>query len=80
MTDSPIEALDLLDTDYADILANSSLASFEVQEANTTNIFNASVVQVQAVALGYVETARWIQANPQTYYNGIFRGFAALST
>jgi hypothetical protein len=51
-----------------------------VREANTTNIFNASVVQVQAVALGYVETARWIQANPQTYYNGIFRGFAALST
>jgi len=27
MTDSPIEALDLLDTDYTDILANSSLPS-----------------------------------------------------
>jgi hypothetical protein len=31
MTDSPIEALDLLDTDYADILANSSDPSFELQ-------------------------------------------------
>lgn len=31
MTDSPIEPLDLLDTDYADILANSSDPSFEMQ-------------------------------------------------
>jgi hypothetical protein len=31
MTDSPIEPLDLLDTDYADILAPSSLPSFELQ-------------------------------------------------
>ncbi|MEG4850938.1 MULTISPECIES: DUF4129 domain-containing protein [unclassified Microcoleus] len=31
MTDSPIEPLDLLDTDYADILANSSHPSFELQ-------------------------------------------------
>ncbi|MEO8894105.1 MAG: hypothetical protein ABI417_21680 [Coleofasciculaceae cyanobacterium] len=31
MTDSPIEPLDLLDTDYADILAHSSLPSFELQ-------------------------------------------------
>lgn len=31
MTDSPLEPLDLLDTDYADILANSSAPSFEMQ-------------------------------------------------
>ena len=31
MTDSPLEPLDLLDTDYADILANSSLPPFELQ-------------------------------------------------
>jgi hypothetical protein len=31
MTDLPIEPLDLLDTDYADILAHSSDASFELQ-------------------------------------------------
>ena len=31
MTDWPIEPLDLLDTDYADILANSSHPSFEMQ-------------------------------------------------
>ena len=31
MTNSPIEPLDLLDTDYADILGNSSLPSFELQ-------------------------------------------------
>ncbi|MEG4023732.1 hypothetical protein [Microcoleus sp. S13C4] len=31
MTDSPLEQIDLLDTDYADILAHSSDASFELQ-------------------------------------------------
>jgi hypothetical protein len=31
MTDSPLEPLDLLDTDYADILANSSHPGFEMQ-------------------------------------------------
>jgi len=31
MTDSPLEPLDLLDTDYANILANSSDPSFELQ-------------------------------------------------
>lgn len=49
MTDSPIEALDLLDTDYADILGNSNLASFELQEANI-NMFNANMVRLQASA------------------------------
>ncbi|MEG3838810.1 hypothetical protein [Microcoleus sp. herbarium14] len=31
MTDWPLEQIDLLDTDYADILAHSSDASFELQ-------------------------------------------------
>jgi hypothetical protein len=31
MTDSPLEPIDLLDTDYADILAHSSHPSFEMQ-------------------------------------------------
>jgi hypothetical protein len=31
MTDSPLEQIDLLDTDYADILAHSSDPSFELQ-------------------------------------------------
>ncbi|MEG4959819.1 MULTISPECIES: DUF4129 domain-containing protein [unclassified Microcoleus] len=31
MTDSPLEQIDLLDTDYADILANSSHPPFELQ-------------------------------------------------
>jgi hypothetical protein len=31
MTDSPLEQINLLDTDYADILAHSSHPSFEIQ-------------------------------------------------
>ncbi|MEG4494879.1 hypothetical protein [Microcoleus sp. D3_18_C4] len=31
MTDSPLEQINLLDTDYADILANSSHPAFEMQ-------------------------------------------------
>ena len=31
MTDSPLEPLDLLDTDYADILAHSSHPAFDLQ-------------------------------------------------
>jgi hypothetical protein len=31
MTQRPLEPIDLLDTDYADILANSSHPSFEMQ-------------------------------------------------
>jgi hypothetical protein len=31
MTDSPLEQINLLDTDYANILANSSDPSFELQ-------------------------------------------------
>jgi hypothetical protein len=51
MTDSPLEPIDLLDTDYADILANSSYPALELQllrigvdsaGARTTSNFLAS--------------------------------------
>lgn len=54
MTDSPLEQIDLLDTDYADILAHSSDPSFEMQlvrlginpaEARTTTNFLTLVRQ-----------------------------------
>ena len=54
MTNLPIEPLDLLDTDYAEILAHSSAPSFEVQlvrlginpaEARTTTNFLTLVRQ-----------------------------------
>ncbi|MEG4916311.1 DUF5049 domain-containing protein [Microcoleus sp. B7-D4] len=48
-----------------------------VREANTTNMFNAGMVRLQAVALGYLETAQWIEANLEIYCSGVFRGFAA---
>lgn len=48
-----------------------------VREANTTNMFDANMVRLQATALGYHETAQWIEANLETYCNGVFRGFAA---
>jgi Domain of unknown function (DUF5049) len=51
-----------------------------VRDANTTNMFDANMVRIQAAALGYPETARWIEANLETYCSGVFRGFAALST
>ncbi|MEG3920693.1 MULTISPECIES: DUF5049 domain-containing protein [unclassified Microcoleus] len=49
-----------------------------VREANTTNMFHANTVRLQAVALGYLETAQWIEANLESYCSGVFRGFAAL--
>ena len=49
-----------------------------VREAQTTNMFNANMVRLQAVALGYLETAQWIEANSEVYCSGVFRGFAAL--
>ena len=49
-----------------------------VREAQTTNMFNAHMVRLQAVALGYLETAQWIEANLEIYCSGVFRGFAAL--
>lgn len=49
-----------------------------VREAQTTNMFNANMVRLQAVALGYLETAQWIEANLEIYCSGVFRGFKAL--
>lgn len=50
-----------------------------VREVQTVNMFDVRIVQAQAVALEYLETALWIEANPATYYDGIIRGFTALS-
>lgn len=49
-----------------------------VRALATVNMFDATIVQAQAVALEYVETALWIEANRDTYYDGMFRGFTAI--
>jgi hypothetical protein len=49
-----------------------------VRDAQTTDMFNANMVRLQAVALGHIETAQWIEANLETYCSGVFRGFAPL--
>ena len=51
-----------------------------VRDGNTINMFDANMVRLQAVALGYVETALWIETNTKTYYDGMFRGFVPIST
>jgi hypothetical protein len=43
MTDSPLEPLDLLDTDYADILAHSSHPPFELQLVRWINPSEARI-------------------------------------
>lgn len=48
-----------------------------VRDANTINMFSTNMVRIQAAALGYPETAQWIEANLETYCTGVFRGFAA---
>ncbi|WP_377482217.1 MAG: DUF5049 domain-containing protein (plasmid) [Microcoleus anatoxicus] len=50
-----------------------------VRALATINMFDVQIVRAQASALEYLETALWIEANPETYYDGIIRGFAALS-
>jgi hypothetical protein len=49
-----------------------------VRALATVNMFDAQIVRAQAAALEYVETALWIEANLETYSNGVFRGFAPL--
>lgn len=51
-----------------------------VKDLATINMFDARTVRAQASALEYLETALWIEANPETYYDGTMRGFTALST
>lgn len=43
--------------------------------AGTTNMLQVKVVMLQAVALGYMDTADWIQEHKQDYFEGVFRGF-----
>ena len=51
-----------------------------VRETRITNMFDVELVKIQAVALGLLETAEWIEANRELYYDGICRGFESLST
>ena len=39
------------------------------------NMANPQVVQALAARLGYPETVDWIEAHPQEYTEGVFRGF-----
>jgi hypothetical protein len=50
-----------------------------VRRVGTTNMFmfDWRVVCIQAVALGYPEAQAWIEANVETYVEGIFTGFEA---
>lgn len=50
------------------------------RDSVTTNMFDVPVVCIQAVALGYPETADWIKENQNTYIEGIFRGFESESS
>ena len=42
-------------------------------------MFDIESVKVQAVALGYPETAEWIEANRDLYAEGISRSFRAVN-
>lgn len=46
-----------------------------VRKAGTFNMFDIEAVKIQAVALGYPETAEWIEANRELYAKGVFQGF-----
>lgn len=46
-----------------------------VRSLAAVDMFDAQIVQAQAVALEYLETALWIEANTNTYYYGMRRGF-----
>lgn len=50
-----------------------------VRSAGSTNMFDYKVAIAQAVALGHLETAQWIESNLETYLRGIFQGFEAIS-
>lgn len=49
------------------------------RDSGTTNMFDVTVVCIQAVALGYPETADWIKENKNTYIESIVRGFESES-
>jgi Domain of unknown function (DUF5049) len=46
-----------------------------VRESGETNMHDQRVVQAEAARLGYPETVAWIEAHPQDYTEGVFRGF-----
>ncbi|MCT7986452.1 DUF5049 domain-containing protein [Laspinema sp. A4] len=51
-----------------------------VLKAGTTNMLDVAVVMAQAVALGYTDTADWIQYNKSDYFEGVFRRFVGPSS
>ena len=48
-----------------------------VRDCSTGNMLDIEFVRVQAAALGYSETAEWIEANLELYAEGIYKGFEA---
>lgn len=50
-----------------------------VRKSGTTNMLDVPVVCLQAVALGYPETADWINENTNTYIEGVSSGFESES-
>lgn len=46
-----------------------------VREAGLTNMYDRRTVISNARAMGYQETADWIQDNPKDYVRGIREGF-----
>jgi hypothetical protein len=45
------------------------------ESGETNNMADQQAVQAIAARLGYPETADWIEAHPQEYAEGVFRGF-----
>ncbi len=50
-----------------------------VKNSGLTNMLDRPAVIKIAEALGFLETARWIEDNPGQYSEGIFRGFVVES-
>lgn len=50
-----------------------------VRKSGTTNMLEWRVATAQAVALGYLDTAQWIESNLEAYERGIFQGFEAMN-
>lgn len=72
---SPNTELPLLSEASVKVSAKIYGGILAVKEAGTVNLFDVNLVKVQAVALGYPETADWIKANPERYAQGVFQGF-----
>jgi hypothetical protein len=45
------------------------------ESRETNNMADRQAVQAIAARLGYHETVKWIEAHPNEYEDGIYRGF-----